>query len=359
MINQNNSTTQTNVFESFTKEITEQTEKLVKGFQMLSEVEEIDVATAQKELVWSEDKVKLYRYSSSKRKVKTPLLIAYALVNRFDMMDLQSDRSFIRNLLDSGIDIYLIDWGYPSRVDRYLTMEDYINGYLNSCVNFVRKEHEVDKINLLGVCQGGTFSTIYTALNQDKIKNLITLVAPFDFSTDDGLLFKWSRDLDVDKVVDGNNGLVPGEFLNMGFDMLKPLSKFKKMATITNMMEDKGKMMNFLRMEQWVGDSPSQAGECYRKFIKDLYQENKLIKGEFILGKQTVNLKDIKNPILTIYASEDHLVPPSATKPLNDNVGSKDKTLYEFPGGHIGVFVGGRSQKELAPKVSEWLKERD
>lgn len=359
MANQDNQNTHNNVFESFTKEITEQTEKLVKGFQMLNEVEEIDVATSQKELVWSEDKVRLFRYSSSKRSLKTPLLIAYALVNRFDMMDLQSDRSFIKNLLDSGIDIYLIDWGYPSRVDRYLTMEDYINGYINSCVNFIRKEHKMDKINLLGVCQGGTFSTIYTALNQDKIKNLITMVAPFDFATDDGLLFKWSRDLDVDKVVDANDGLVPGEFLNMGFDMLKPLSKFKKMATITNMMEDKGKMMNYLRMEQWVGDSPSQAGECYRKFIKDLYQENKLIKGEFKLGNRTVNLSDIKTPILTVYASEDNLVPPSATKPLNDKVSSTDKTLYEFPGGHIGVFVGGRSQKELAPKVSEWLKERD
>ena len=359
MENQNHSNMPHNVFESFTKEITEQTEKLVKGFQMLNEVEEIDVATSQKELVWSEDKVRLFRYSSAKRSLKTPLLIAYALVNRFDMMDLQADRSLIRNLLDSGIDIYLIDWGYPSRVDRYLTMEDYINGYINSCVNFIRKEHKIDKINLLGVCQGGTFSTIYTALNQDKIKNLITMVAPFDFATDDGLLFKWSRDLDVDKVVDANNGLVPGDFLNMGFDMLKPLSKFKKMATITNMMEDKGKMMNYLRMEQWVGDSPSQAGECYRKFIKDLYQENKLIKGEFKLGNRTVNLHDIKTPILTIYASEDNLVPPSATKPLNDNVSSTDKTLYEFPGGHIGVFVGGRSQKELAPTVSKWLKERD
>ncbi len=359
MENQNHENTQTNVFESFTREITEQTEKLMKGYQLLNDVKEIDVATTHKELVWSEDKVRLFRYSSDKRSMKTPLLIAYALVNRFDMMDLQSDRSFIGNLLASGVDIYLIDWGYPSRVDRYLTMEDYINGYLNSCVNFVRKEHNLEKINLLGVCQGGTFSTIYTSQNQDKIKNLITLVAPFDFNTDDGLLFKWSRALDVDKVVDGNDGLVPGEFLNMGFDMLRPLSKFKKMATITNMMEDKDKMMNFLRMEQWVGDSPSQAGECYRKFIKDLYQGNKLIKGEFKLGGKSISLKDIKNPILTIYASEDNLVPPSATKPLNDNVGLTDKTLYEFPGGHIGVFVGGRSQKELAPKVSQWLKERD
>ena len=63
--------------------------------------------------------------------------------------------------------------------------------------------------------------------------------------------------------------------------------------------------------------------------------------------------------LLNIYATEDHLVPPAATIPLNDLVGSKDKELYSFKGGHIGVFAGGKSQKELAPAVTEWLKKRD
>jgi poly(3-hydroxyalkanoate) synthetase len=64
-------------------------------------------------------------------------------------------------------------------------------------------------------------------------------------------------------------------------------------------------------------------------------------------------------PILNIYGTADHLVPPAATKPFNDLVGSEDKTLYEFQGGHIGVFVGSRSQKELAPAIAKWLIQRD
>ena len=98
--------------------------------------------------------------------------------------------------------------------------------------------------------------------------------------------------------------------------------------------------------------------ECFRQFIKDLYQKNKLIKGELELEGKKVNLKNISMPILTIYAAEDHLVPPSSTKPLNELVGSTDKTLYEFPGGHIGVFVGARSQKELGPTIAKWYAER-
>ena len=86
---------------------------------------------------------------------------------------------------------------------------------------------------------------------------------------------------------------------------------------------------------------------------------NKLINGELIIGKKKVNLKNITMPVLNIYATEDHLVPPSATIPLNDYIGSKDKETYSFKGGHIGVFTGNRSQKELAPAVISWLKKRD
>jgi polyhydroxyalkanoate synthase len=111
-------------------------------------------------------------------------------------------------------------------------------------------------------------------------------------------------------------------------------------------------------MEQWIFDSPGQAGECIRQFLKDCYQGNKLVKGELVVGDKTVNLRNITMPLLNIYASGDHLVPPAASRPLNDLVGTSDKTLYEFKGGHIGVFVGSKSQKELAPKIAEWLHDR-
>lgn len=96
-----------------TQEIFDKSEKLFKGYQVLREIHEVDLATADKEVIWQEDKVTLYRYKSEKRSVKTPLLMVYALVNRHDMLDLQPDRSLVRKLLNEGIDVYIIDWGYP------------------------------------------------------------------------------------------------------------------------------------------------------------------------------------------------------------------------------------------------------
>ena len=87
-------------------------------------------------------------------------------------------------------------------MDKYLTLEDYIDGYINNAVDTVRRLSGQEKINLLGVCQGGTFSTIYTALYQEKIRNLVTMVTPIDFHVEDGLLNLWSRYMNVDNMVD-------------------------------------------------------------------------------------------------------------------------------------------------------------
>lgn len=345
---------------SLINEMSETTQKLSKGYETLKEIGEVEIATSPKTLVYSEDKLRLFHYESeTPAKAKTPVLIVYALVNTYKMMDLQPDRSYIRNLMDLGLDVYLIDWGYPSHQDRFLSLDDYINGYINNCVDVIRKKHKLEKINLMGICQGGTFSTIYSSLYPNKVKNLVTLVTPIDFETNDGLLFRWSKDMDFDALVDNYNGIIPGEFLNTGYEMLKPMMKFNKQIGLTNMLNDKAKLENFLRMEKWIQDSPNQAGECFRQFMKDLYQSNKLVKGELVVGDKQVNLKNISMPLLNIYATEDHLVPPTATMPLNDHVSTNDKELYKFKGGHIGVFVGSKSQKELAPAVAEWILKRD
>lgn len=334
--------------------------KLFKSYETFNQIDEVEIAASAKTAVYKEDKLTLYRYDrDTEPTYKTPVLVVYALVNTYKMLDIQPDRSYIKNLLAAGLDVYLIDWGNPTKSDKYLGIDDYVNGYINNCVDFVRKKNRVEKINILSICQGGTLSVIYASLYPNKIKNLVTHVTPIDFSTNDGLLFRWSKDMDFAKIVEGFNGLIPGDFLNQGFDMLKPMMKLQKQQTLTSSLDDKDKLMNFLRMEKWISESPDQAGQCFKEFMTDLYQENKLVKGELEVGGKKVNLKNLTCNLLNIYATEDHLVPPAATIPLNDLVGSKDKELYSFKGGHIGVFVGGKSQKELAPAVTQWLKKRD
>lgn len=340
-------------------EIEEMTAKMVKGYDVLQNLDEVEIGTAPKKLVYQDGKLRLFQYvRETEATCKTPVLLVYALVNRIEMLDLQPDRSLVRNLLAQGLDVYIIDWGYPDRSDRYFTMADYVNRFIGGCVDYVRKASNKEKINIASVCQGGTLSTIYTALNPDKVKNLITVAAPIDFAPNDGLLFRWAKHLNFDTIVD-TYGTVPGEFLNAGFSQLRPFQKIDKYVSFMNMAGDEDKMLNFLRMEKWIIDSPNQAGECYRQFMKDLYQQNKLVKGELVVGDRTVNLKNVTCPVFNIYAGADHIVPPATSIPLNELVGTKDTRMMEVPGGHIGIFVGSRAQKELAPGISTWLHERD
>jgi polyhydroxyalkanoate synthase len=115
---------------------------------------------------------------------------------------------------------------------------------------------------------------------------------------------------------------------------------------------------NFLRMEKWIFDSPDQAGETYRQFIKDCYQKNLLIKNKMEIDGKRIDLKKITMPLLNVMGEFDLQVPNDASKPLAAAVSSTDNKTVVFPTGHIGMFVGSRSQKEVCPTIAEWLKPR-
>ena len=333
--------------------------KLAEGFKTLSELDEIRVGASEKEAVYAEDNLVLYHFKArTKTQNPAPLLIVYALVNRPYMADLQDGRSMIQGLLDQGVDVYLLDWGYPDSADKYLTLDDYINGYIDRCVDEILTRHQRADLNLLGICQGGAFSLCYTALHQDKIKNLITTVTPVDFHTKNDLLSHMVRQVDIDQVVD-TLGNIPGEMLNWTFLTLKPYTLLgQKYVDLVEILGDKDKAMNFMRMEKWIFDSPDQAGEAYREFIKQFYQDNGLVKATVKIGGQTVDLANITAPVLNIYARDDHLVPPDSSRALEGCVGSKDYRALEFPGGHIGIYVSGKAQKMIPPTVAGWLAER-
>lgn len=342
------------------QELSNYQSRLKQGMGSLGELKDIDVGTCKKESIYQQDKVNLYRYhADSDNKNRIPVLIVYALVNRPYMADLQQDRSLIRNLLAKGLDIYLIDWGYPDAEDSSLSIEDYIEEYLGNCVDEVRKCSGRGKINLLGICQGGVFSLCYTALHEDKVQNLITTVTPVDFHTKHDLLSKMVRHINIDLAVD-SLGNVPGQYLNGIFLSLKPYQLMaKKYVDLVDILDDKNKVENFMRMEKWIFDCPDQAGETFRYFVKQFYQENGLIKGKIEIADKQVDLQNITIPVLNIFARDDHLVPPDASKALEGCVSSEDYQSVEFPGGHIGIYVSEKAKKQLPSTIYNWLSERE
>lgn len=333
--------------------------KLTRGINTLGELGEIPIGVCTKDAVYREDKLVLYRFHPQVDDPHPiPLLIAYSLVNRPYMLDLQEGRSLIQGLLRAGIDVYLIDWGYVDDADRYLSLEDYISGYLGHCVDYIRVHHHLDRINLLGVCQGGSLSLCFSSLYPEKIKNVVPMVTPVDFHTPDNLLTHLIKNIDVDLLVD-TLGNVPGELLNFLFLSFNPFRlTSQKYLNLVDIVDDEEALKNFLRMEQWIFDCPDQAGEAFRQFAKDFFQGNKLVKGEVCIGSRQVDLKHITMPVLNVYATQDHLVPPAASKALATLCGSKDYSEFSFEGGHIGIYVSARAQHQVPSSIATWLQER-
>ncbi|MGE8212059.1 MAG: class III poly(R)-hydroxyalkanoic acid synthase subunit PhaC [Stenotrophomonas sp.] len=330
--------------------------KLVEGLKLLPGVEDVNYGVTERQEVWSDGKVKLYRFvSEHPGNGQPPLLIVYALVNRPYMVDLQDGRSLVQKLLALGQDVYVLDWGYPDRSERYLTLEDYLLRYIDGAVDHLRAQHDDQPINLLGICQGGVFSLCYSALRPHKVRSLITMVTPVDFQTPDNMLSHWARQVDVDLFVD-TLGNIPADLMNASYLMLKPFRlNVQKYVGLMDILDDKQALEDFLRMEKWIFDSPDLAGEAFREFIKQFYQGNGLMHGSIRIGEEAVDLQAVRMPVLNIYAEQDHLVPPAASRAMAGRIGSSDYTELGFRGGHIGIYVSGRAQREVPSAIHQWL----
>ena len=331
-----------------------------KASDVLLQTLDTEIATTPYDVVYEQDRVKLKHYRPVVDiQYQHPLLVVYALINRETMLDLQPGRSVVQNFLQQGIDLYMIDWGYPSRKDRYLTIDDHVNVYMDDIVDFIRARHDVPKIHLMGICMGGTFSVIYSALHPEKIKTLVTTVTPTNFDTDQGLLHIWMQAVDADRMVD-TFGNMPGDFLNFGFLILNPARlMIDKYVSFLENMDNKNFVENFVRMEKWIFDSPDVPGETFRQFVKDCYQKNLLIQSKMEVGGQKVDLKKITMPLLNFYGKYDHLVPPAACEHLTRHVGTTDVEDISLETGHIGIYVSSKCQKEFSPKIAQWIKARD
>jgi polyhydroxyalkanoate synthase subunit PhaC len=329
----------------------------------LREARGVTVGCSAKQAVWKRGKTTLYRYlplpdaRAARGAATRPVLVCFALVNRPYILDLQPDRSLVRRLLEAGLTVYLIDWGDPDDGDRRIELEEYIEEHLGGSVAHILATREGGALDLIGVCQGGVLSLVYSALHGEQVANLVTITTPVDFHTPDNLLSKWVRELDTDLLEASGN--VPGEVLNAMFLALMPfrLTQHKYVRLLTGDAQPQA-LEDFVRMEKWIFDSPPQAATALAQFVRWLYQENRLIRGTLEIGGRRVSLGDIRQPVLNLYALEDHIVPAAASAALKDHVGSRDYSAGGIATGHIGMYVSRAAHAAVPGRIVSWLSER-
>jgi polyhydroxyalkanoate synthase len=329
--------------------------------RVLELARETRVGGTPHDVVFEKDGLKVLRYRRSTPALYSePVLFCYALINRPYILDLQPDKSVVQRYLERGFDVYLIDWGIPSDADHVLKIEDYVSRRLATVVDFVLRSHQSERLHLLGYCMGGTLSAMLTALRPELVRTLTLLAAPIEFGGKESLLNIWTnrKYFDVDAFIDAH-GNCPATFLQSCFTYMKPVQNLlEKNIALFEQLDDPGFLTNYFAMERWVNDNIPVAGETFREFVKNLYQNNELVRGEFRVDDRRVDLGRIECPLLLLTAKNDHLVAPPATNGIRGHVGSQDVKAMTIDAGHVGLVVSSKAHRKFWPEATRWLSER-
>ncbi len=329
-------------------------------FEILIDPEDLpQVGLTPYEEVYEENGIVLRRYKTDdKITKKTPLLFVYAMINKPYILDLIPNFSVIEFFKKQGYDVYLIDWGEPGPEHKYLTMDDYIDGYIDNCVEYIRDTTGSKKVNMFGWCMGGNLAVIYVPLHKEKIKNLITLTLPMD-AEHGGLLAVWASEelFHISKTIElfGN---MPAKLIRYSIIMMYPFREMRKNSAFYDNLGNEQFVSAYALAEKWVNDNVDVPGLVMLKYLQDIFQTNNLIKNKMEINDRKVDLKNIDMPYLNIAAEEDNLVPRESSTAIMDLVGSKDKDYWVMPGGHVS-FAYAPTSVEYWKKISDWLAERD
>jgi len=285
-----------------------------------------------------------------------PLLIVPSLINRWYVVDLRDGASLVQGLTNAGIDTYCLDWGVPEDEDRYTSWAEVIDR-LRRTVRRVKRAAGVPRVGLLGYCMGSTVAGIYAALYPETVAAFVNLAGPFDFSKG-GFLAELvdPRWFDADAIADA--GSVSAQQMQSGFGALRPTMDMAKWVRFADQAHSKKARLAFRTLEAWANDNVPFPGEAYRTYIKELYQENRLLEGTHRVHGRVADLRNIRCPVLSIVAERDAICPPDAATAINRACGSSDTLVLSVPGGHVGAVIGSRASRELYPKTAEWLRER-
>ena len=318
-----------------------------------------EVGHTPSEVVYEENTLELHHYEPDECRHETPVLVVYALVNRPYILDLQPDRSVVRRLLEGGFDVYLLDWGEPTRLDAILGMGDYVGRYLDNALDATCEHAGVKTVHLLGYCMGGTMALMHTALEGERVRTLGLMATPVAVEGTGGILERWATYFDPEVAAE-TLGNMPAELLSVEFSLMDPVDQYvTKYVQLYENIEDDAFVENFARMERWIWDGVDVAGAAFAEFVGEVYKDNNLVAGEYALDGRPVHLEDVDVPLLTVVGEYDHIVPPESSRPVVDLVGSEDTRLVEFPRGHIGISVSEKAHDELWPEVCEWYAARD
>ncbi|HRK39039.1 MAG TPA: class I poly(R)-hydroxyalkanoic acid synthase [Burkholderiaceae bacterium] len=313
-----------------------------------------NVATTEGAVVFENDLFQLIEYKSLSAKVyERPFLLVPPCINKFYILDLQPENSFIRYAVEQGHHTFVVSWRNPNEELAQKTWDDYIEHAILKSISVTREITGAETINALGFCVGGTMLStglaVLAARGEKPVNSATLLTTLVDF-TDTGILdvfidenFVKFREMQFAK-----GGLMPGGDLATTFSFLRP-NDLVWNYVVGNYL--KGETPPPFDLLYWNSDSTNLPGHYYAWYLRNTYLENKLVKpGAATVCGEKVDLSKVDIPFYIYGSREDHIVP----------IGGAYASTQHFPGrkrfvmgasGHIAGVINPASKG----KRSHWI----
>jgi len=314
------------------------------------------VGQTPKDIVWRRHKTQLWRYRNDDIRLRPPVVIVHSLVSRSYVLDLYPGNSAVDFLLRSGLDVFLLDWGVADEADAANTLESYADEAIPAAIAAARDAAGTEDLTLLGYCFGGVLSLLTCARHPDlPIRNLVLMATPVDFSEMQSItsLVRDGR-LDPEDVIDPT-GNVPPEVVENAFRLLKPTSEVSQYATLWENLWNDEYVEGYQAMGQWTRDHVPFPGAAFRQTVEQLVRRDALMDGTLELGGESVDLQQIRCPVLNVVAERDHIVPLAAAEPIPRLVGSEEAEELRLGAGHVGLVAGRAAAKVTLPGIATWI----
>jgi polyhydroxyalkanoate synthase len=366
--------------------LTSSGDNLVRGMKMLAEDIEagkgtlrirqsdpanlevgVNMATTPGKVIFQNDLMQLIQYEPTTEKVlRTPLLIVPPWINKFYILDLKPEKSFIKWCVDHGITVFVISWVNPDAKLGTKTWEDYVKEGPLTAMDIIEKATGEMKVHTMGYCVGGTLLATTLAWLADKRRVRATsatfLAAQVDFThagdllvfVDEGQISSLERDMQ-------ESGVLEGSRMAMAFNMLRSNDLIWSYV-VSNYL--KGQPPSAFDLLHWNSDATRMAAANHSYYLRNCYLENRLSTGSMVLDNTLLDLSKVKVPVYNLATREDHIAPADSVLYGSQFFGGPVKYVLSGSGHIAGVInppAAGKYQfwtndniKDIS--LSDWIK---
>jgi polyhydroxyalkanoate synthase len=321
-----------------------------------------DVAATPGKIVMRNDLVEVIQYSPQTPTVLAePVLIVPAWIMKYYILDLSPSNSMAQYLVAQGHTVFMVSWKNPTASDRDLGMDDYLRLGIRDALATVTAIVPQRKVHAVGYCIGGTLLSIAAAAlasqGDERLASLTLLAAQQDFSEPGELsLFVSPSQLDTLEAAMRRTGVLKSEQMGAAFSLLRSRDLLWTPA-VNNYLRGKRDTPNDLMA--WNADGTRMPCRMHAEYLRGLYLNNALARGEFRAEGRPVDLAAIRSPMFVVGTETDHVAPWKSVYKARGLTRSPDYTFLLTSGGHNAGIVSGPAHPRRRHRVRTWSNERD